>query len=351
MTGSRCDSASVNSLHLWGKKLAKLRFGILSTAKIGVTKVIPPMQRGQFCSVDAIASRDLERARETANTLGIPCAYGSYEELLSDPEIDAIYNPLPNHLHVEWATKAAEAGKHVLCEKPIDITSAGAEALIAVRDRTGVYIQEAFMVRTHPQWIETREIIRSGAIGELRAVSGFFSYFNDDPNNIRNQADIGGGGLLDIGCYPITTSRFVIDAEPSRVAAIIDRDPVMKIDRLGSALLDYDGVQAIFTYSTQLHSHQTMACHGTRGRIVVEIPFNAPPDRPCRLFLSNDEHPDPSTIEIETCDQYGIAGDRFAEAVLTGGPQPVPLEDTLANMKVIDAVFRAGEERQWVAIK
>ena len=216
-----------------------VKWGVISTAKIGTEKVIPAMQRGELCDIVAIASRDQARARETADGLGIPKAYGSYEELLADPEIEAIYNPLPNHMHVPWSIKAAEAGKHVLCEKPVSLTADEARTLVEARDRTGVLITEAFMVRSHPQWLRVRELIRGGRIGELRAVQGFFSYFKLDPDNIRNKADIGGGGIYDIGCYPVVGARFVFEAEPRRVVALIDRDPGMKIDRLTSAILDF----------------------------------------------------------------------------------------------------------------
>jgi predicted dehydrogenase len=229
----------------------KVRWGILSTAAIGLEKVIPAMQRGEWSEISAIASRDLNKAKQAAERLGIAKAYGSYEELLADDEIAAIYNPLPNHLHVPWTIKAAEAGKHVLCEKPIGLNMEEAEQLIAVRDRTGVQIQEAFMVRTHPQWIGARELVNAGRIGEVRAINGFFSYFNRDPENIRNKPDIGGGGLLDIGCYPITMSRFIFAAEPRRVCALIERDPEMGTDRLSSAMLDFPAGQATFTCSTQ----------------------------------------------------------------------------------------------------
>ncbi len=330
--------------------MAKLSWGVLSTARIGWEKVLPAMQQGDHCRIDAIASRSLANAQDWAGKLGIAKAYGSYEELLADPDIDAVYNPLPNHLHVPWTIRAAEAGKHVLCEKPIAITAAEAEPLIAARDRAGVRIQEAFMVRTHPQWLKAREILRSGRIGELRAIQGFFSYYNADPGNIRNMADIGGGGMLDIGCYPTTTSRFMLDAEPTRVIAILDRDPAFKTDRLGSAIYDYPGVQASFVYSTQLVEYQRMHFLGTKGRIEVEVPFNAPNDRPCRLFVDDGSTlfgDGIETVEIPTCDQYRVAADAFSKAVLDGTPQPIPLENAIANMRVIDAVFRSAESGRW----
>ena len=328
-----------------------VRWGVLSTARIGWEKVIPAMQGGAHCRIDAIASRDIDRARQWAGKLGIPKAYGSYEALLADPEIDAVYNPLPNHLHVPWTIRAAEAGKHVLCEKPVAITAAEAEPLLAARDRTGRHIQEAFMVRTHPQWVTARQIARSGRIGRIRAIQGFFSYHNVDPDNIRNRADIGGGGMLDIGCYPTTTSRFVLDAEPERVVSLIERDPEFGTDRLGSAIYRFpDGVQASFVYSTRLVAYQRMHILGETGRIEIEIPFNAPPDRPCRIFV--DDGSDLSgggieTVEIPACDQYRVAGDAFSKAILDGTPQPVPLEDSIANMRVIDAVFRSAETGAW----
>ena len=330
--------------------MARLRFGVLGAAKIAREKVIPPLMRSARCEVVALASRDAARAAEVAGQLGIARSYGSYEDLLADPNVDAIYNPLPNHLHVPWTIKAAEAGKHVLCEKPIGLDAAECEQLIAARDRTGVLIQEAFMVRTHPQWLRTRELVQGGRIGELKAIQGFFSYNLTDPTNVRNVAEWGGGGLLDIGCYPITTSRFVTGLEPSRVAASLERDPQTGIDRLGMVMLDYGSVQCGFQYSTQLVPRQTMQFFGDQGRLVVEVPFNAPNDVASRLSLY--EGPGlgdvaVETIEIPACDQYGVMGDAFAAAVQDGIPQPVPLENSLANMKVIDAVFRAAASGSW----
>jgi predicted dehydrogenase len=330
--------------------MAKLRFGVLGAAKIAREKVIPPLMRSERCEVLGLASRDAARAAEVADQLGIARSYGSYEALLADPDIDAIYNPLPNHLHLPWTVKAAEAGKHVLCEKPIGLNAAECAQLIAVRDRTGVLIQEAFMVRTHPQWLRTRELVQGGRIGELKAIQGFFSYHLLDPTNVRNVAEWGGGGMLDIGCYPITTSRFVTGLEPARVAAIIERDPQTGIDRLGAVMLDYGQIQCGFQYGTQLVPRQTMQFFGDKGRLVVEVPFNAPNDVPCRLAIY--EGPGlgdvpVETIEIPVCDQYGVMGDAFAAAVQDGTPQPVPLENSLANMKVIDAVFRAAANGSW----
>ncbi len=324
----------------------KIRWGVLSTANIGVKKVIPGMQAGELSAVTAIASRDQGKARAAADALGIEKAYGSYEELLADPEIDAIYNPLPNQLHVPWTAKAAEAGKHVLCEKPLSMTVAEAETLFAVRARTGVKIGEAFMIRSFTQWLRLRELLDEGRIGELRAVVAAFSYFNVDPKNIRNQVESGGGALYDIGCYCIQAARYAFGALPRRAVGLIERDPQMKTDRLTSAMLDFDGGQAIFTCSTQLIPYQRVHFLGTKGRIEIEIPFNAPKDRPTRLFI--DETGDifgggMVTEEFATADQYTMQGDAFSRAILEDTEVPVPLEDAIANMKVIEAVFRSGE--------
>jgi predicted dehydrogenase len=328
----------------------KIRWGVLGVAGIAVKKVIPAMQLGARCEIAAIASRDLNRAQEAAGRLNIPKAFGSYEELLADPSIDAIYNPLPNHLHVPWSIRAAEAGKHVLCEKPISLSAEEARKLIAVRDRTRVKIGEAFMVRTHPQWLRAREIVRSGAIGELRAIISVFSYFNNDPKNIRNQSDIGGGGLMDIGCYPITMARFLFEREPARVAAVIDRDPDMGTDRLTSALLDFAPGQASFICSTQMVPFQRMQVLGTKGRIDIEVPYNIPPDRPSRIFVDDGSALAGANARMEefpTVDQYTLQGDAFSRAIQEHLEVPVPLENALDNMKVIDAAFRSGETGRW----
>ena len=328
----------------------KVRWGVLGVAKIAVTKVIPGMQQGSLCEVAAIASRDLARAREAAKGLDIPKAYGSYEDLLADPGIDAVYIPLPNHLHVPWAIKAAQAGKHVLCEKPISLTLKECRDLIAVRDATGVKIGEAFMVHSHPQWLRAREIARSGEIGEVRSILGAFSYFNDDPTNVRNVVDWGGGGLMDIGCYPITMSRFILGMQPARVQALVERDPKFGTDRLASALLDFGACQAVFMCSTQLVNYQRMQILGTKGRIEIAIPFNAPPDRPTRIFVDIGGDFLGTTMrteEIPTCNQYTLQGDAFSHAILEGGEVPTTLENALGNMAVIEALFRSERTAQW----
>lgn len=329
---------------------APVRWGVLSTAKIGLEKVIPAMQRGPSCKIVAIASRSLARAQEAAEKLGIPRAYGSYGELLADPEIEAVYNPLPNHLHVPLSARAADAGKHVLCEKPVSLNAAEAMELVRARDRAGVLVQEAFMVRYHPQWLRARDLVRSGEIGELRAVQGFFSYTNLDPENIRNIAGFGGGGLYDIGCYPITAARFLFGAEPIRVAGLIDWDPRWRIDRLTSGVLEFPAGHATFSCSTQLTPYQRIHAFGTRKRIEIEIPFNAPVDRPCRLFVDDGKIlGDAGRIveELPTTDQYTAQGEVVSRAIRRGDALEFPLEDSITGMRVIDAMFRSADSGQW----
>ncbi len=326
----------------------RIRWGILGVAKIALDKVVPAIAAGHTGRVVAIASRTKDKAKAAAARLAIPRAYGSYEELLADAEVEAVYIPLPNHLHVPWSIRALEAGKHVLCEKPIARDAAEAAELVAARERTGKLVQEAAMVRTHPRWLGAREIVRSGRIGELRAVTGFFSYFNDSPANVRHQPDMGGGGLLDIGFYPITMSRFLFEAEPVRTMGLLEIDPRFGVDRLASAILEFPHGHTIFTCSTQLAPYQNLDILGTRGRIGVEIPWSMPAERPSRLVVEDDAR-QAEEIGFPPCDQWGVQCDRFCEAIAKGDPAPVPIEDAVANMRVIDAVFRSARSGRWEA--
>ncbi len=328
-----------------------LKWGVVSTAKIGLEKVLPAMAASPDCEIVAIASRNLERAESAARKLGIAKAYGSYAELFADAEVEAVYNPLPNNLHVPVSIQAIEAGKHVLCEKPLGMTADELGPLIAARDRAGVIVTEAFMVRHHPQWIRARTLIRDGAIGELRAMQGAFSYFNDNADNIRNKTETGGGALYDIGVYPIVTARYLFGAEPRRVLGLIERDPTFNTDRLTTGVLDFEAGQASFVCSTQLVPHQRVQAFGTRGRIEFEIPFNAPPDRPCRLFVDDGAALDGSSARTETfdtCDQYRLQGEAFARYVRDGAAVEFPLEDSVANMNVVDALFQSAADNRWV---
>jgi predicted dehydrogenase len=325
----------------------KVRWGVLSTADIGVGKVIPAMKQGKYCEMVGIASRNLDKARAVAERLGFAKTYPSYDALLADPEIDAVYIPLPNHLHVPWSIKALEAGKHVLCEKPIGLSSAEGQKLL---DESKKYphlkVMEAFMYRHHPQWQRAKKLVEEGAIGELRSIQTFFSYYNDDPENIRNMANIGGGGLMDIGCYCISLSRFLFGAEPRRVIGIVEYDPVFKTDRLASGMMDFGTGTSTWTCATQLNDYQRVNIVGTEGRVEIEIPFNAPPDRPCKIWHQRGNEIEEIVFEI--VDQYTVQGDLFSQAVLNDTLVPTPLEDAVANMKVIEAIVRSDKAEAWV---
>jgi predicted dehydrogenase len=330
--------------------VAPVRWGVLGAAHIAISKVIPAMQRSPMTPVVAIASRDLAKARAAATQLGISRAYGSYEELLADPDVDAIYIPLPNHLHVPWSIRAAEAGKHVLCEKPLALSAADARQLLHVRDRTGVQIGEAFMVRAHPQWAAVRELIAEGRIGELKAIAGHFSYFRRDPADVRSRPEWGGGALMDVGCYPITLARWLFDAEPIEVTGVLEYDPEFNVDRVGSGLLRFPSGQATFTCGSQLVSYQSMQVYGTEGRIEARIPFTPPFDTPSRIFIDDGSAfagAAAEEIEFPAVDQYRLQGERFSEAVRGVGHVPTTLEDAIGNMAVIDAVFRSAKSRRW----
>ena len=327
--------------------MPRVRWGILSTSGFARTKVVPALRRCDHVELAAIASRDLARARAVAAELAIPKAYGSYDELLADPDVDAVYIPLPNHLHVAWSIKALEAGKHVLCEKPIATSAGDAQRLLeAARRHPRQKIMEAFMYRLHPQWRRAVGLVRDGGVGEPLVVQSLFSYFNDDPDNVRNQPDIGGGALLDIGCYAISVARLVFGAEPRRALGLTDTDPRFGTDRITTALLDFGRRTSSFTCSTQLQPYQRVHILGTEGRIEIEIPFNAPPDRPCRLWHQRGAHID--EIALEVCDQYTIEGDALSRAILDDTPVPTPLEDAVANMRALDAVFASARSGSWI---
>ena len=329
--------------------MSKVRWGVLSTAQFGLNQSVPAMQLGQHSTVTAIASRDLAKAQAAAKQLGIPKTYGSYEALLADPDVDAIYNPLPNHLHVPWSIKALEAGKHVLCEKPIALSAAEAQTLAdAAAAHPGLKVMEAFMYRLHPQWQRAKQIVAAGGLGELRTIQSHFSYFNADPTNIRNQADVGGGGLMDIGCYNISLSRFIFGAEPGRVLGVVERDPQLKTDRLASGLLDFGSGTATWTCSTQLAGYQRAHIYGTTGRLEIEIPFNAPNNRPTKLWHTHDNQTDEITFPV--CNQYTIQGDLFSQAVLNNTAVPTPIADAVGNMRVIDGIFASGQNGEWVTL-
>ncbi len=329
--------------------MQKVRWGILGAAKIAREKVVPAMQLGKHSEVVALASRSLQHATEIAGTLQIPMAFGSYDQLLASPDIDAVYIPLPNHLHVEWCIKAMQAGKHVLCEKPIALNYPQAlELLQAAEQHPAIKITEAFMYRFHPQWLGAKQLVNDGRIGTLKTIQSFFSYFNNDPGNIRNQKDAGGGGLMDIGCYCISLSRFIFDAEPKRVIGLAELDPSTATDRLTAAMLDFGNGSSTFTCSTQLMAYQRVNILGTEGRIELEIPFNAPPDAAVRTFVVTKSGTE--EIAYEPVDQYTLQGDAFSAAILNNSPLPTPLHDAVNNMRVIEAIFNSADSCRWETV-
>ena len=329
--------------------MSKLRIGVLSTADIAIKKVIPGMRRAARVEVAAIASRNGDQAKAVAERLDIPRAHGSYDALLANSDIDAVYIPLPNHLHAEWTIAAARAGKHVLCEKPLAMTAADAERMAEACDAAGVRLMEAFMYRHHPSWVAVRDLVESGRIGRLAAVRSWFSYYNVDPANIRNIKEYGGGALYDIGCYNVNLSRLLFGGEPTRIRASIERDPVTGVDVLTSAILDFDEGSATFTCGTRLETDQRVDIYGTSGRISIGIPFNIPPDRPTQVFVTAGGDPPvaPATevLEFPTADPYGVEADVFAAAILDGTPLPFAADDAVANLRVIEGIFATAADR------
>ena len=329
----------------------RLQWGILSCANIGVKRVIPAILTGERGAIAAIASRDARRAADTAARFNIARSYGSYEALLADPEVEAIYNPLPNHLHVEWTVKALEAGKHVLCEKPIALNADEAQAILAARDRSGKRVIEAFMVRFHPQWQRIRALVQADRIGAVGAIQSAFLFTVLDPKNVRNQVDIGGGALYDVGCYPIVTARYVYGVEPERVVALIDRDPGLRVDRLSSGIVAFPGGrQLVFSSALQLAAYQRVVILGSRGRIEVPVPFTPMKDHACRILIDSGQTLDGSSAVFEDfapVDQYALQCDAAAAAFRNETAQEFPIEDAIANMRVIDALYRSAAAGRW----
>ncbi|HEY0747139.1 MAG TPA: Gfo/Idh/MocA family oxidoreductase [Steroidobacteraceae bacterium] len=331
--------------------MRKIQWGVLSTANIALKRVIPAIFNGERGTVAAIASRDEARAAEAAARFGIPRSYGSYQALLDDPEVDAIYNPLPNHLHVEWTVRALNAGKHVLCEKPLGLNAVEAQAIVGARDRNGKRVIEAFMVRYHPQWHRVRALVGSGRIGQVQAIQAAFMFTQLDPNNVRNQPDIGGGALYDVGCYPLVTARYVFGSEPTRAIALINRDAKMGVDTLTSGLLEFPGGrQLIFSSALQLATFQRVTILGTAGRIEVPLPFTPSKDQSCRIVIDSGRSLDGTSAEFEdfpAADQYALQCDTAASVFRDEIEQEFPIEDGIANMRIIDALYRSAASRHW----
>ncbi len=321
--------------------MAKIRFGVIGSARIAVNTVIPALQISKYCEVTALASRQLEKAREAAEKLHIPKSYGSYEELLADPEIDAVYIPLPNHLHVPWTIKAMKAGKHVLCEKPLALSVAEAHALLEEKNKySELKVMEAFMYRFHPQWQKTLQMIQNDKIGTLRTIVSFFSYYNTSPDDYRNNPEYGGGGMMDIGCYNISLSRFLFKEEPIQISGSVEYDEAFGIDKMASGILTFEKGTSVFTCGTQLQPYQRVDVLGTKGMIALEMPFNPPPEKESILWYHQGTTSE--KLIIQPANQYTLEGDAFARSILDDTPVPTPLEDAVANMEVIEAVLNSA---------
>jgi predicted dehydrogenase len=327
-----------------------LRFGILSTAKIGRELVVPAIQDAENAVVSAIASRDLTKARAMADRFSVPHAFGSYDEMLASDVIDAVYIPLPTSQHVEWSIKAANAGKHVLCEKPISLHADEIDSLIEARDRNKVLISEAFMVVYTPVWQKVRVLLAEGAIGRLRHVQGSFTYFNRDPGNMRNIPSLGGGALPDIGVYPTITTRFATGLEPVRVQAVTERDPEFGTDIYSSVKADFGSFDMSFYLSTQMANRQTMVFHGTEGFIEVKSPFNADRWGAEEVELTNQSHGHSQIFRFPDSRQYRCEVEAFAKAAAGDAVEVVTLENSKANQRFIDAIYRASEKDGWEAV-
>ena len=328
-----------------------VRWGVLGAARIAVNKVIPGTRAAANAEVVAIASRRPDAAAKAAADLNIPRHFGSYDDLLADGGVDAVYIPLPNDAHVPWSLKALAAGKHVLCEKPLALSSAEARTLAdAAEKHPRLKVMEAFMYRLHPQWVRFKELIDGGEVGELKSVQSFFSYFNRNPGDIRNAPATGGGGLMDIGCYQISLSRWLFGREPGRVLGRIENDPEFGVDRIADGVLDFGTGSSTFTCSTQLAPYQRVNAFGTDGRLELEIPFNAPPDVPCVLWRQSGragEYAAPVREELPVADQYTVQAEAFARAILDDTPVPTPLSDAVANLRVIEALRASDDSGAW----
>ncbi|MDR2144687.1 MAG: Gfo/Idh/MocA family oxidoreductase [Treponema sp.] len=330
--------------------MKKLRLGVLGCSAHYALRIAVPLKTAALVEPYGIASRDAAKAKKYAETWNFAKSYGSYEALLNDPDIDFVYCPLPNHLHVEYIKKAADAGKPILCEKPVGLNAAQAAEAAEYCQKKNVPVMEAFMYRFHPQWTRSAEIVKSGELGTVMGTSGVFSYDNRNPQDIRNQAGIGGGGLLDIGCYCVSTARFLMEGEPERVVCNLIRDQTFKTDIFASGLLDFgDGRNSIFTVGTQIFPYQRVTAFGTAGTLSVEVPFNMYGDYPGHVTVITGIGE--RLVATEIADQYRIEFDSFAAAVINKAPVPVPITDGIANMAALDALFASAASGKWEPVK
>jgi predicted dehydrogenase len=329
---------------------SKIGWGILGTSKFATDMMIPSMQASETGHIVAIASRSLDKSVAWASRFKVQSAYGSYLELLADPKVEAVYVPLPNHMHVQWAAKALESGKHVLCEKPLALKAAEVDQLIALRDKTGLIVQEAAMTLTCPRWLRARDLVREDRLGPLRAIIGSFSNYNDSEDDIRNQAEMGGGSLLDLGFYPITMSRFLYEREPTRVMGLLDYDLRFRVDKHSTVIMDFDQGRSIFTCSTRSASHQSLEIIGERASLVMSDPWTMSHSSPTELTIRTrigSEYRD-EIIELPRCNQWEHMCNMFCQSIQNSTPAPIPLEDSAANARVIEAIFRSSKSGGWV---
>jgi predicted dehydrogenase len=325
--------------------MEKVKLGVLGVSSHFLKRTLLPLKQSKNVDLYAVASRDAEKSKEAAEKFGIPKNYGSYEDLLKDPDVEVVFIPLPNHLHLEWIKKCADAGKHILCEKPLTMNALEAEEAVNYAASKGVILMEAFMYRFQPQWIRAKEICDVGEIGSIVSIQTIFSYNNPDPNNIRNIAEYGGGALMDIGCYAISVPRFILGIEPLRVISLIEKDKKFQTDKHTSALIDFGKTQVVFTVSTQTYPYQKVFIHGSAGNITIQIPFNTFVDVPAVITVQSSVGE--RNIYFDPADQYGLQFEAFAEALRKNNPAPISPGDAVNNMKVIDAVFKSAESGDW----
>ena len=330
-----------------------INWGILSTAKIGWEHVIPAIKKSKNSQVIALASRNLSSARVLTKKFKIPKSYGSYKELYEDKDVDVIYNPLPNHLHIKSSIEACKNKKNLLLEKPLSLKSKDIDPLIEIASQNKVIVKEAFMVRHHPQWQWVKKYIKSGKLGSISSISTVFSYNNKNPKNIRNIKKFGGGAIYDIGCYPTVISRFLLDKEPKRVVGLAKNDKKFKTDILSSVVLDFGEIYSSFIVSTQSTFSQQVIILGTKKTLIVENPFNAVATKPTTIVIYNGKsiyRKENTTKVFPATDQYEHQVTKFSNELLYKTKADYDLIDAKKNMKVLDAIFMSIKKSKWIKI-
>ena len=335
-----------------------IRWGVLGAAAIATGRTMPAMLEAPSATLLALASRDLAKAQAVAQTLGIPRVYASYEALLADPQVDAVYVPLPNQLHFEWALRCLQAGKHVLCEKPLCLSADQVSQLCAARDRTQRHIEEGFGFRNHPQWAKLDELLASDAIGPVRAVHATLAKQFLDPLDVRNNPATGGGALYDLGSYAISACNLIFKRQPARVVAALERDPTFGIDRLSSAILDYGNAHALLTVATQSGpcnwgTHQQLSVLGANGWLRLTFPYAHGRPSACQIELGDSSSVGSfptQTFHFEPANQYTLQIERFSRLLLGHEAPSWPIEDALHTLRVIEALFVSAHSASWQSL-